>query len=359
MIFDDHDVLDDWNTSRAWRDEMQATSWWEERITGALSSYWVYQHLGNLSPAGLEADETYARVRAARRRRGRPARVRPGRGPRGRRRQGALWSYRRDFGGRAAPGHRLARGRILQGDKRLMVGEREFAWIEEQVADGRTTTSSSGRPSRGCCRGRCTTSSPRTRRSATAAAGGSSRVSPSTSAGRGPRALGRLRRFVRAARPAHRPDRLGRGRHARAGNHLRPLRGCPPHVRQRGGLPAPHAITRLPAHLLTDAQRDPARDAGGVQGRLEPVRLAADPVPCPVRAGDARDHRLDDDGRPVLRQPRRVPALRRADGGVRAPEVRVRGRGDARQARPGGLPQPDRWTAAKGPGHGDAADDDS
>src|SRR3954453_2643220 len=28
MIFDDHDVLDDWNTSREWRDEVQATTWW-------------------------------------------------------------------------------------------------------------------------------------------------------------------------------------------------------------------------------------------------------------------------------------------------------------------------------------------
>jgi hypothetical protein len=26
---------------------------WEERIIGALSSYWIYQHLGNLSPQAL------------------------------------------------------------------------------------------------------------------------------------------------------------------------------------------------------------------------------------------------------------------------------------------------------------------
>ncbi len=63
MIFDDHDVRDDWNTSHAWRVEMQATDWWEERITGALMSYWIYQHLGNLSPDGLAADETLRAVR--------------------------------------------------------------------------------------------------------------------------------------------------------------------------------------------------------------------------------------------------------------------------------------------------------
>ena len=32
MIFDDHDVRDDWNTSAAWRDEMRATTWWRTRI---------------------------------------------------------------------------------------------------------------------------------------------------------------------------------------------------------------------------------------------------------------------------------------------------------------------------------------
>src|SRR5437764_909626 len=43
MIFDDHDVHDDWNTSAAWVREMRAKPWWEERIVGAFSSYWLYQ----------------------------------------------------------------------------------------------------------------------------------------------------------------------------------------------------------------------------------------------------------------------------------------------------------------------------
>ncbi len=62
MIFDDHDVRDDWNTSQAWRDEMEATSWWHGRIVAALASYWVYQHLGNLSPEGRTEDEIWQRV---------------------------------------------------------------------------------------------------------------------------------------------------------------------------------------------------------------------------------------------------------------------------------------------------------
>ncbi|WP_255303706.1 alkaline phosphatase D family protein [Georgenia sp. 311] len=56
MIFDDHDVRDDWNTSAAWRAQMAATSWWHGRIVAALGSYWVHQHLGNLSPTERAAD---------------------------------------------------------------------------------------------------------------------------------------------------------------------------------------------------------------------------------------------------------------------------------------------------------------
>ena len=49
MIFDDHDIRDDWNTSDVWRRQMQETSWWQHRIVSGLGSYWVYQHIGNLS----------------------------------------------------------------------------------------------------------------------------------------------------------------------------------------------------------------------------------------------------------------------------------------------------------------------
>jgi hypothetical protein len=64
MIFDDHDVRDDWNTSDQWCREMQATTWWQERIIGALSSYWIYQHLGNLAPQELAENSLYQTVRA-------------------------------------------------------------------------------------------------------------------------------------------------------------------------------------------------------------------------------------------------------------------------------------------------------
>ncbi|MEW2374614.1 alkaline phosphatase D family protein [Micromonospora sp. NPDC047812] len=62
MIFDDHEIIDDWNTSAPWRADMRDQPWWAERIASGLASYWVYQHLGNLSPDEIAADPVYAKV---------------------------------------------------------------------------------------------------------------------------------------------------------------------------------------------------------------------------------------------------------------------------------------------------------
>ncbi len=63
MLLDDHDLRDDWNTSLTWRQWITAQPWWRDRVVGAFASYWVYQHLGNLSPDALAADPLYAMVR--------------------------------------------------------------------------------------------------------------------------------------------------------------------------------------------------------------------------------------------------------------------------------------------------------
>ncbi len=138
MIFDDHDVRDDWNTSHAWRVEMQATSWWQERIVGALSSYWVYQHLGNLSAAELGRTDLYQRVRAVGGADGGDAEPllrdfaaaadREADGA-----KGARWSYRRDFGPVRLLMIDSRCGRILADHARAMVGPEEFDWIERQL----------------------------------------------------------------------------------------------------------------------------------------------------------------------------------------------------------------------------------
>ncbi|MEU5561877.1 alkaline phosphatase D family protein [Micromonospora musae] len=65
MIFDDHEIIDDWNTSASWRAEARRQPWWAERIGSGLASYWVYQHLGNLAPEEIAADPLFAKIMAA------------------------------------------------------------------------------------------------------------------------------------------------------------------------------------------------------------------------------------------------------------------------------------------------------
>jgi hypothetical protein len=62
MIFDDHEIIDDWNSSASWREAAKRQPWWHERITSGLASYWVYQHLGNLHPDELTSDALYPKV---------------------------------------------------------------------------------------------------------------------------------------------------------------------------------------------------------------------------------------------------------------------------------------------------------
>ncbi len=135
MVFDDHDVRDDWNTSIAWRSQMRSTSWWQGRIVAGLASYWVYQHLGNLTPAERAKDPVWQRVQQAD-----GADV------------GAIldefatetdadpetyhWSFRRDLGTTRLVVIDSRAGRVLEEDKRAMVNPVEMRWLDEQVTGG-------------------------------------------------------------------------------------------------------------------------------------------------------------------------------------------------------------------------------
>ncbi|MEU5519534.1 alkaline phosphatase D family protein [Streptomyces sp. NPDC047860] len=134
MIFDDHDIIDDWNTSASWVEDMRATSWWRERLLSGLMSYWVHQHLGNLSPADLETDPVYRSVRE---------------NPDGTDALRAFaaaaeadatamrWSYRRDFGRVRLLMVDSRAARVLEEGRRAMLDRSEAAWLREQVFDGR------------------------------------------------------------------------------------------------------------------------------------------------------------------------------------------------------------------------------
>jgi hypothetical protein len=129
MIFDDHDVIDDWNISRDWVAKARAQGWWNDRIVGAFMSYWCYQHLGNLSPEDREEDECYRAVRAADGDGGPIVREFAFRADR--EVSGARWSYRRDIGRTRIVVMDSRAGRVLEPGSRSMVDAEEWDCIEE------------------------------------------------------------------------------------------------------------------------------------------------------------------------------------------------------------------------------------
>jgi hypothetical protein len=143
MIFDDHDVHDDWNISEAWLEEMREHEWWNRHILGALASYWVYQHLGNLSPGDHQEDELLRRVKEAddaepileefARRADRGGPKHPARPGAQGWNSGTRWSYRRDLGRTRLVVIDSRAGRVLEEGKRSMLDEHEWKWVEEQL----------------------------------------------------------------------------------------------------------------------------------------------------------------------------------------------------------------------------------
>ncbi|CAN5211112.1 alkaline phosphatase D family protein [soil metagenome] len=129
MIFDDHDVSDDWNISESWVRDVRKTSWWEDRIVGGFMSYWIYQHLGNLSPRELEDDPLFAAVREQED----AGQLLEDFACRADRDPGTCrWSVYRDFGRVRLIVMDSRAGRVLREDRRQMIDDEEWEWIEER-----------------------------------------------------------------------------------------------------------------------------------------------------------------------------------------------------------------------------------
>ena len=47
MIFDDHEVTDDWNITKEWQDNVKASKCGKQIVANALAAYWVFQGWGN------------------------------------------------------------------------------------------------------------------------------------------------------------------------------------------------------------------------------------------------------------------------------------------------------------------------
>ncbi|EIV91151.1 alkaline phosphatase D family protein [Frankia sp. QA3] len=150
MIFDDHDVRDDWNISAAWRAQIRTEPWWDARITGGIMAYWLYQHLGNLTPDERDRDPVHRAVVAAGttgtgstggpsaeellRAFARRADARADRAvadPDGR---AVRWSFRWDLGRTRLVVIDARSARVVAADgTRAMVDAAEWAWVRQQT----------------------------------------------------------------------------------------------------------------------------------------------------------------------------------------------------------------------------------
>jgi hypothetical protein len=129
MIFDDHDMIDDWNTSQTWCDGIKRHPWWEEHVTAGLMSYWVYQHLGNLSPAEIRDEGMLERFVEAGDATGaltawaKDANTRePGSG-------GYRFSYWRALGPVRLVVIDCRQSRVLEPGARRMIDEEDWSWV--------------------------------------------------------------------------------------------------------------------------------------------------------------------------------------------------------------------------------------
>jgi len=126
MVLDDHDMADDWNISRSWKEEMNRKRWWRERVAGGLMTYWIYQHIGNLAPADLREHEEFEAVRRA------------GDGTAALREfvewvdaegEGKVWSFKRDLGGTRLIVVDDRTGRRFEKGQRSIFDDHEWDWI--------------------------------------------------------------------------------------------------------------------------------------------------------------------------------------------------------------------------------------
>lgn len=130
MVFDDHEVRDAWKSSQAWLEKMRAEDWYDERVSSALASYWIYQHLGNLSPGELCETSLLAQVCEAEDgwRVLRDFAVHADREP-----GHSRWSFARRFGSSRLVVIDSRAGRVLTPGARRMVEPGEWDWIDAQV----------------------------------------------------------------------------------------------------------------------------------------------------------------------------------------------------------------------------------
>jgi len=114
MIFDDHEIADDWNSSASWRADAERLPWWPRRLADGLASYWVYQHLGNLHPDELPDDPAGLAMAIAED-------------------HAYPWNYRLDLGRTRVIVLDNRGGRVLTPGRRAMLPTGQWEWLVAQT----------------------------------------------------------------------------------------------------------------------------------------------------------------------------------------------------------------------------------
>jgi hypothetical protein len=130
MVWDDHDMGDDWNISAAWIEEMGRHDWWHRRKVAGFAAYWIHQHLGNLSPGELGENDVWQDVRGG----GDVTSVVEDFAKRaGEHADGVRWSYSRDFGRTRLVVMETRASRDFSGEQRLIIDDETWAWIVDHA----------------------------------------------------------------------------------------------------------------------------------------------------------------------------------------------------------------------------------
>ncbi len=109
---------------------MRTLPWWSKRIVGGLGSYWVYQHLGNMTAAERAKDRLYQAVLECEGDAGQLVDEFADRADR--EVDGTRWSYAHDYGQSRLVVIDSRCGRVLKKGKRAMLDDDELAWVQEQ-----------------------------------------------------------------------------------------------------------------------------------------------------------------------------------------------------------------------------------
>src|SRR5215218_5283594 len=130
MVFDDHEIHAEWRTSQDWLDEMNAEPWFDRHIRAGLTAYWIFQHIGNLSPETLAEGGLLDEVRAAA---DAGELLAAQMDTEGCQTGHSRWSYVRDLGDARLVVIDSRAGRQVVPGRRQLIQDEEWAWIDEQA----------------------------------------------------------------------------------------------------------------------------------------------------------------------------------------------------------------------------------